>query len=485
MAAGEVNLKLFPKQGVALNSVANEILYGGAAGGGKSHLMRVAAILWCSMIPNLQVYLFRRLGTDLYKNHMEGVSGFYNLLQPWVKIGIVQVIQPGTIRFKNGARIFLNHCQYEHNVQQYQGTDIHVLMIDELTHWTEPMYNFLRGRCRTVGLEIPAEMSHVKFPRILCGSNPGSIGHTWVKQTFVDLTGKGKKMIETSEEEGGMLRAFIPALMQDNPKLLEDDPGYLARLAGLGNPALVKAMKNGDWDIVAGGMFDDVWNPDAIILPKFKLPSHWRLNRSYDHGESKPFSVGWWAETDDAEVEIAPGIYKTFYPKSLIRFSEWYGWNGKKANVGSRMHATDIAKGILTRESEMEIRGRVENGPADSAIFDVSEGNSTALRMEMKGVYWKKADKRPGSRIQGWSRMREMFSNSAKVPMDGPGLFCFPECEHFIRTIPVLPRDKLKSDDVDTESEDHVGDDVRYRVWRKRGGISQVPAGTGSTVDAY
>lgn len=466
----DVNVDLYPKQNEALTTLANETLYGGAAGGGKSHLMRVAAIIWCYLVPGIQIYIFRRLSTDLYKNHMEGVSGFVNLLEPWVRAKFVQVVQPGTIKFRNGSRIFLNHCQYEHNVSQYQGTDIHVLMIDELTHWTEPMYTFLRGRCRVVGLKVPQQLTDAgtTFPRILCGTNPGGVGHNWVKAMFVDLTNKGRRMVQMDPDDGGMLRSYIPAKVTDNPALMRDDPTYISRLKGLGNPALVKAMSEGDWDIVAGGMFDDVWLEEAIVLPKFPIPSSWKVNRSFDWGESKPFSVGWWAETGDEEVEIAQGIFKTFAPHSLIRIAEWYGWDGKKPNVGCKLGAVDIARGIRQRESQMQLQRPVDKGPADSAIYDISEGTSIAMRMADEGVHWTKADKRAGSRINGWSLMREMFQSTQKVPMEGAGLFCFPECEHFIRTISTLPRDKKQTDDVDTDSEDHVGDETRYRVWRKR-----------------
>ena len=471
--SGDLDLALYPKQEYALNIPANEILYGGAAGGGKSHLMRVSAIIWCSMVPGLQVYIFRRLSTDLYKNHMEGVNGFTNLLNAWVKTGFVRIIQPGTIRFSNGSVIFLNHCQYEHSVEQYQGTEFHVLMIDELTHFTEKMYTFLRGRLRAVGLKIPQELSHLQFPRILCGSNPGSIGHNWVKQTFVDFAGLGKRIKKAERSDGGMVRAYVPALVTDNPALLRDDPLYLDRLEGLGNPALVKAMKDGNWNIVAGGMFDDVWFENKIVLPRFKIPRTWRLDRSFDWGETKPFSVGWWAETDDSEVEIAPGVRKTFHPGSLIRFNEWYGWNGK-ANTGSKMLSSEIAKGIHEREVEMEIVGHVHAGPADSAIFSDDDGNCIAKNMAKHGIHWKKADKRPGSRVQGWARMRQMFKNARQTPMDGPGLFCMDNCEHFIRTTPVLPRDKNKQDDVDSEAEDHIADETRYKCWKGTSGITVV-----------
>jgi hypothetical protein len=114
-------------------------------------------------------------------------------------------------------------------------------MIDELTHFTEKMYRFLRGRVRMIGLTLPSEYQG-KFPRILCGSNPGNIGHLWVKTTFIS----GAPPFEIrrmKNAEGGMLRQFIPGRLEDNPSMTEDDPEYEARLEGLGSATLVKAMR--------------------------------------------------------------------------------------------------------------------------------------------------------------------------------------------------------------------------------------------------
>ena len=182
--SAELNLHLHPKQGEALNTIATELLYGGAAGGGKSHLMRIAAILWCAAIPGLQVYIFRRIRDDLTKNHMEGPKGFRSLLATWVPVGFASIVED-EIRFWNGSRIFLCHCKDAKDVYKYQGAEIHVLLIDELTHFTEPMYRYLRSRVRMVGIVVPAEHDG-KFPRILCGSNPGNIGHLWVKTFWID-----------------------------------------------------------------------------------------------------------------------------------------------------------------------------------------------------------------------------------------------------------------------------------------------------------
>ena len=216
-----LNLNLHPKQGEAFNTEATEVLYGGAAGGGKSHLMRVAAIYWCAAIPGLQVYLFRRIRDDLVKNHMEGPKGFRALLADWVLAGFVAIVED-EIRFWNGAKIYLCHCKDAKDVYKYQGAEIHVLLIDELTHFTEPMYRFLRSRTRMVGVTPPAALKG-RFPRILCGANPGNIGHLWVKSSFVD----GVRPLEIRrmpDEEGGTLRQYIPARLDDNPSMQSRRP---------------------------------------------------------------------------------------------------------------------------------------------------------------------------------------------------------------------------------------------------------------------
>src|SRR5262245_2367616 len=123
---------LHPRQWDAFDSRATELLYGGAAGGGKSFLMRICAIAWCEQIAGLQVYLFRRTRGDLAKNHVEGPKGFRALLVPWLVTGFCEIVAD-EIRFLNGARLFLCHCKDEKDVYKYQGAEIHALLIDELT----------------------------------------------------------------------------------------------------------------------------------------------------------------------------------------------------------------------------------------------------------------------------------------------------------------------------------------------------------------
>lgn len=451
-----MQVRFHPKQSRAFRSRAREILYGGAAGGGKSYFLRVAAIAWCCAIPGLQVYLFRRTHPDLVKNHLTGRKSFPALLADLIQSKQARINWgEKIITFWNGSQIHLCHCQYEKDMWNYQGAEIDVLLIDELTHFTETIYRFLRSRLRATGLELPPEWAG-RFPRIVNGANPGNIGHNWVKKAFIRPAPEGV-VWQPPKSEGGLPRQFIKARMKDNPTLGEEDPGYEDRLEGLGTPELVRAMKDGDWDIVAGGMFDDLWSRDVHVIPRFEIPQSWHRDRSFDWGSSRPFGVLWWAESDGT---TAPNG-RTYPPGTIFLENEWYGCTGE-ANVGVKMLATEIADGIVELEEKWKVE--ILPGPADSSIYDTVNGVCIADQMSEHGCDWTRADKSPGSRKNGWELIRTLLKGSLRHPMEEPGLFVFDHCVNWIDTVPVLPRDQKKPDDVDTKAEDHLGDATRYRV---------------------
>ncbi len=457
MPKAEINISLHAKQGVALETLATEVLYGGAVGGGKSFLMRAAAVMWCGMIPGLQVYLFRRLRDDLVKNHIEGPKGLRMLLAPWHKSGLVDIVED-EIRFWNGSKIYLCHCKDEKDRLKYLGAEIHVLLIDELTTFTETIYRFLRQRCRMVGIKAPSEFAG-RFPRIVCGSNPGNVGHGWVKTAFIDS--RAPLDIERMPpDEGGMLRQYIPARLEDNPSMAEDDPGYADKVCGLGNPELVRAMRDGDWNVIAGAYFPEFETARHVIEPR-SLPAYWQRFRSFDWGSARPFSVGWWAVSDGELPEFPRG--------ALIRYREWYGvkrdGSGRPvANTGLRLTAEEVADGILRLE-EKDLGDRVEKrvmaGVADPQIFAQDGGPSIADRMAARKCFWRPADNSRVSQrgaMGGWDQVR------ARLKGDGerPALYVFSTCLDFVRTFPALQHDEGRIEDVQTESEDHIGDEVRY-----------------------
>ena len=444
----EIRLKLHPRQSLAFLSKATEILYGGAAGGGKSHLMRVVAIMLCMAVAGLQVYIFRRVSDDLRKNHLEGPSGLRAMLASLTDSGHCKFNDSkGIFEFWNGAKIYLCHCQHEKDMYKYQGAEIHVLLMDELTLFTEAIYRFLRGRVRLGGLNVPSEYKH-KLPLVLCGSNPGNIGHVWVKKMFVDYA-PPMEITRTPAAEGGMLRQYIPAKLADNPTLAANDPGYESRLEGLGNPALVAAMKNGDWDIIDGAYFSEFERSRHVVKP-FAIPAHWPRIMAFDWGYAKPFCVLWGA-VSDGTFRRPDGRY---LPKNaIVVYREWYGSTGE-ANVGLRMPANEIGKGIKGYSKDERFAQMV----ADPAIFASNGGESQAETLQKAGVQFWPADNK---RVAGWQQVHLRLQG-----LDGsegePLLYIFDVCRDLIRTLPALQHDKHNAEDVDSDMEDHAPDTLRY-----------------------
>jgi hypothetical protein len=453
----QINLALHPRQAAALLTPATEVLYGGAAGGGKSHLIRAAAITWCADIPGLQVYLFRRQLPDLIKNHMEGPQGFRAVLAPWVEAGFVEIVE-GEIRFLfNGSKIYLCHCKDERDRFNYHGAEIHVLMVDELTHFTSAIYKFLRGRVRMVGVNLP-EKYHGMFPRILCGSNPGNVGHLWVKADWIDGA-QPMELRQMPDEDAGLLRQYIPARLDDNPSMTRDDPTYRARLRGLGSDSLVRAMELGDWSVVEGAYFD-CWRTDKHVVRPFKIPEHWVRICAFDWGSAKPFSVGWWAVA--GEDHTIGG--QTIPRGAMVRYREWYG--AQSPNVGLKMDAEDVARGIARREDAGE---SIDRRIADPSIDKRDGGPSILERMHRATggrISFYLAD---NTRLPGWDQLRaRMKGDDAGRPM----IYCFSTCLDSIRTIPALQHSELRPEDLDTDGEDHAADEWRYacmaRPWARQ-----------------
>lgn len=434
--AAHIDLSLHAKQSAAFRTTATEILYGGAAGSGKSHLMRAAAIAWCGMIPGLQTYLFRRLRDDLIKNHLEGPKGLRALLAPWVAANFVTIVED-EIRFWNGSKIYLCHCKEERDRYKYLGAEIHMLLIDELTTFTEVIYRFLRSRVRMVGITLPKELDG-RFPRILCASNPGNIGHGWVKKTFIDPR-PALEIADVSEGEGGMRRQFIPARLDDNPSMATDDPGYGYKLAGLGNPALVRAMLAGDWSVVAGAFYPE-WNPDRHVIKPFSIPEHWIRFRSFDWGSARPFVCLWFAVADDS----------TGHPKgSMICYRELYG---DENNVGLRLSAELVADRIASREAGDA--AAVTYSVADPSIFAHDGGPSIGKRMASRHIYFRPGDnKRVGGLgyLAGWDALRARLVGED----DRPFIYWFDSCLNCIRTIPLMQHDEARPEDMDSSGDDH------------------------------
>lgn len=454
----KIDFPLHPKQWIAFTSKATEILYGGAAGSAKSHLIRIAAIMWALFIPGLQIYIFRRTYDDLVKNHMEGPTGFHTLLANW--LGKWVDIVENEIRFNNGSKIYLCHCQHEKDRFKYQGAEIHVLLIDELTHFTEVIYRFLRSRVRMPkGMAIPEKYKDL-FPRILCGSNPGGIGHQWVKTTFIDIAAPFD-ITQTSDQEGGFLRQFIPANLNDNPSI--DHDSYAANLSGLGNEALVKAMLEGDWDIVAGAALDI--SRDRHMVRAFRPPAHWTKFMGLDYGFVRPFSVGWYCVVEGHTlIEGKNGFPDKFLPdKAVVRYRELYGWNGKP-NEGQRLESPDLARQILKIEDEAH--ETMDYRVADTQLWASNDGPSMAQRMleaTKNRFNPRKAIKdRQANYAEICNRLRgEQQEDKTYAPM----FYVGENCLHWWRTVPPLVLDDTNPEKGPEEKQElHAYDETAYSL---------------------
>jgi len=305
-------------------------------------------------------------------------------------------------------------------------------------------------------------------------TNPYGSGHNWVKAKFIDVAKPGEVVKRVFD-------VFNPKTQQREPVTKTQvrifgsykeniylSPEYIAELEGIKDKNKRKAWLWGDWDVVAGGALDDVWNPEFCVKARFKVPHSWTIDRSFDWGSSHPFSVGWWAEANGEYATMPDGTKFCPPAGSLVRIAEWYGTEEIGTNKGLKMSAGDIAKGIVEFEKQLRlgrwIVGEVNDGPADGQIYAVMQKDVDAIATKMSdnGVDWIEADKSPGSRINGLQLVRDMLENSSRG--EEPGLYFMDNCKATLATVPVLPRDEDKIDDVDTDAEDHIYDEIRYRV---------------------
>lgn len=378
-----------------------------------------------------------------------------------------------TWTFPQGEQLILSYMSRKADYDNYHGHAYPWIGWEELTNWaTDECYKLMFSCSRSTVPGMPR--------KVRATTNPYGKGHNWVKTRFRLPQMRGQ-IIKTPGEPD---RVAIHGHISENRILLDADPEYLSRIrAAAANPSQLEAWIDGSWDVTSGGMFDDLWDSSINVVPHFQVPRSWLIDRSFDWGSSKPFSVGWWAQSDGTDLKLPSGRIIRTVPGDLFRIGEWYGCKKGEPNKGLHMLAMDIAEGIRLREIAMGLAGRVKPGPADSSIFDEENGVCIAKDMQLAGVKWEKADKGPGSRKQGWQALRRLIKGATNTdeegekrqgPREEPGLFVVGErCPDFLRTFPSLPRSDTDPDDVDTDVEDHIGDEGRYRARFKRKEIRQ------------
>ena len=412
------------KQKLALLEEHRYVGYGGARGGGKSWFVRWKAALMCLKYPGIKCLITRKTYRELLNNHIVPLLSMLRGIAKYNK-------SDKCFNFPNGSSIWFGYCANDGDLGQYQGAEYDIWFADEagqfLQEWLVAIDACVRGAN--------------DFPkRTYYTLNPGGPSHGYFKRVFVDRNYQDGEYPEDY--------AFIQALVTDNKALMETQPEYMRSLEKL-PPKLRDAWLHGSWDVYQGQFFEDFVNmPEHYkdrqwthVIDPFEIPDSWQIYRSFDWGYNKPFSCGWWAVDYDGVI---------------YRILELYGCTDTP-NEGVKWTPPQVFQKIAEIEREHRwLVGKKIIGIADPAIWDAETGQSIADTAGKHGVFFSPADHK---RIPGWMQVHY------RLAFDGngyPKMYIFSNCKAFIRTMPLLQYDEHRVEDLDTNGEDHVADEVRY-----------------------
>lgn len=419
------SIDIWPKQQqfLAADDI-DELLFGGAVGGGKSEALLHFMLKRRMEHPRSVGIAFRRKYPDLEKSLIPRSYKFFG------KVGAKYNSSKHFWKFPNGSVQFFGFLENDSSVYDHHSAEYDDECFDELTMFTEFQYKYLISRNRS---SIPG----VK-PLIRSASNPGNIGHVWVKKRFIDPAKVSSKWWNEEEQKN---MGFIPSRLEDNPSLSVNDPGYEDRLRVLGDKKF-KSLRYGDWEIFEGQFFDE-WDsrPGMTVLEYDRVPDTYsRKFISMDWGYSDPSAIYWWEVTPMGRIFIYRELYVTrLAPKELAQAIE------DNSPESEKYECLWSPPELWGKEVELE-GGGTPIQKLMQTTFDAHRG-----RIQMKRAN--------NARIPGWQKCREWL----KLAPDGkPWLQISPCCKNLIRTVPAMIHDEKKVEDMDSSGEDHASDSFRY-----------------------
>ena len=409
-----MKIDITPKQNLFIKADRYEVLFGGAAGGGKSYAQIVDALIYALKYPGSKQLILRRTYPELDKSIIRQSLALY----PAKLFKYTASTHTGI--FYNGSIIDYGYCDGENDVFRYQSAEFDVIRFDELTHFTRDMYIYLQSRLRGVN-GYPKQMKS--------STNPGGVGHKWVKERFIDISPPMDKTLI-----GEQSRIFIPSLVTDNSFLMAKDKSYIKRLENLPEKER-KALLYGSWDIFEGQYFNE-WNRDIHTCNPFKLPKEYKRYIAMDYGLD--MLAAYFIAVDEKENAY---VYKEIYQSNLIISR---AANAIKGRINEDITAIYAPPDMWNR--------RQDSGKSVAGIF-------AAMGLPLT--------KSVNDRETGWYAVKEYL----QIKEGKSRLKIFTNCVNLIRTLPALTHDDKNVNDVANTPHEltHRPDALRYFCVMHRG----------------
>lgn len=410
------------KQWQFMNDPHKFRLYGGAKGGGKSHAMRMECVKQCLSAKNVRGIALRRTNKEIEENMVTPMLGE---LPPSM---YTYNATDNIVTFKNGSTLRFSYCRNKKDVQQYQGIEYDFICIEELTHWTEAEFKIIRTCLRSARKGIT--------PNFFASTNPGGVGHTWVRRIWVNRDFKGREKPNDY--------SFIPATVYDNKILLDSNPDYLELLEDL-DEIQRRAFLLGDWDAFEGQYFTEFNRDLHVIDPFVPLVGVKRRIVHGDFGSAAPSAIYWSALMNDGRMITYRELYEPFLYESLadaicdntteeewgelVVFAVDPSICGKKSEDTGNTGADVLDKRFIERDSNLRTY------PANN------------------------------NRLDGWRSTKAwMHPRKDKDGKEYSLWVVTSNCRNLIRTIPEQMHDERNVEDMDTTLEDHPSDGLRYGI---------------------
>lgn len=408
----------------------DEVLYGGAAGGGKSYVQLLDNLVYAATYPGIKQLILRRTFPELEHSLIR------TMLEIYPKEMYSYNSSKHTVTFHNGSLTDFGFCDNEKDVYKYMSTEYDIIRLDESTHFTQYMYEYLRTRIRGAN----------DFPKqIKCSTNPGNVGHQFFKSRFIDVAPPMETFIIKNERTGReSTRLFIPSKVTDNTFLMEADPDYVNRLEDLPEEER-KALLDGSWDLYEGQFFPEFKREVHVIDELPKPDKSWRIYFTMDYGLD--MFAGYFIAVDNHERAYVLG--EIYQPNIII---------------------SEAAKLIKEKEKALSIE-KVDQylAPSDLWARRQETGRSVADIFRENKIILSKTSR---DRIDGWAAVKEWlhpFVDEQGITISK--IRIYKSCVNLIRTLPALQYDEHRMNDAATQPHEitHAPDALRgFCVYRSR-----------------